>query len=85
MKTTFSLFLLIFTLSVFSQSFLDIDFGENYIVESDIYLFNIETKETCRLTDSKKHIKVYPSWSQNKMTCVDEKTRIVYIGDIVPR
>ena len=66
-------------------SFLDLNHGEDYLVESDIYITNIDSGHVCKLTDTKDILEVRPSWSQNKITYVDGKTEIVYIANIIKR
>lgn len=63
-------------------SFQGLDFGEHYIVESDLYISNIEDGVVCKLTDTKNVLEKYPSWSGDKVTFIDDKTGIVYIADL---
>lgn len=63
-------------------SFLDLDFGNDYIVESDLYINSAETCDVCKLTDTKDILEVYPSWSRDKISYIDDKTGIVYIADL---
>lgn len=64
-------------------SFLDLDFGEHYIVESDLYIQNIVNDKVCKLTDTEEFLETWPSWSKNKVSFIDDKTHIVYVADIV--
>lgn len=63
-------------------SFLDLDFGKDYIVESDLYINSVETGDVCKLTDTKDILEIYPSWSHDKISYIDDKTGIVYIADL---
>lgn len=61
-------------------SFKGLDYGEHYTVESELYIHNTKEQSTCKLTNSEKILEKYPSWSKNKITYIDQKTKIVYIG-----
>lgn len=63
-------------------SFIGLDFGEHYTVESDLYIHNTNSKTICKLTDSKDVLEKFPSWSGNKISYIDEKTNIVYVADL---
>lgn len=63
-------------------SFLDLDFGKDYIVESDLYINSVETGDVCKLTDTKDILEIYPSWSHDKISYIDDKTGIIYIADL---
>lgn len=61
-------------------SFLDLEFGNDY--ESDLYINSTETCDVCKLTDTKDIREIYPSWSHDKISYIDDKTGIVYIADL---
>jgi hypothetical protein len=63
-------------------TFLDLDFGEHYTVESDLYIYNSETNQNCKLMDTKDVLEIWPSWSKDKISYIDDKTNIVYVADL---
>ena len=64
--------------------FISEDFGNDYIVESDLYISTIKGDKKWKLTDTKDKIEKWPNWSPNgdKITYYDAKSGKVYISEI---